>query len=104
MNLLTLEFFFANPITEGKFQITISSSKDAEQAMCLEPLTKTKKIFRLENWLSAFHLFVGVYMRKYPHEAPALMKYGEVIQSLTAKGGNWRYYDNNFGFLRQSQQ
>ena len=64
---------------------------------------KTKMIFTLENWLSAFHVFVGVYTWKYPHEAPALMKYGEVIQSLAAKGGNWRYYDDNFRFLRQSQ-
>lgn len=90
----------SNPITEGKFQITISSSKEAEQAMCLEPLTRTKKIFTLENWLRAFHVFVGVYTRKYPHEAPALMKYGHVIQSFTAKGGNWTHYDDNFRFFK----
>lgn len=80
----------SNPITEGKFQITYSSNKQAEHAMSLEPLTKTKKISMLKNWLSAFHVFGGVYIYKsrgyiYPQGALALMKYGEVIQSLAAK-------------------
>ena len=52
----------SNPITKGKFQITISSNKQAEHAMCLEPLTKTKKISMLKNWLSAFHVFGGVHI------------------------------------------
>ena len=31
------------------------------------------------------------------------MKYGATIQDLAARGHNWRYYDENFRFLRQSQ-
>ena len=31
------------------------------------------------------------------------MKYGEVVQDLAARGGNWKFYDDNFHFLRQSQ-
>lgn len=31
------------------------------------------------------------------------MKYGEVVQDLAARGHNWRFYDENFRFLRQSQ-
>ena len=41
---------------------------------------------------------MGVYCRKF-HEAPALMKYGEVVQDLA----NWKFYDENFRFMRQSQ-
>ena len=31
------------------------------------------------------------------------MKYGEVVQDLAARGGNWKFFDDNFHFLRQSQ-
>ena len=31
------------------------------------------------------------------------MKYGEVIQDLAVRGFNWRLYDENFRFLRQTQ-
>ena len=92
-----------NPITEGKFQITISSGNDNAQTVCLEPVAKTKKILSLDHWLSALHVFVGVYTQKYPSEAPALMKYGEVIKNLAARGCNWRFYNENFRFLRQTQ-
>ena len=31
------------------------------------------------------------------------MKYGFTIQDLAVRGHNWRFYDENFRFLRQSQ-
>lgn len=30
------------------------------------------------------------------------MKYGEIIQDLASRGQNWKFYDENFRFLRQS--
>ena len=30
------------------------------------------------------------------------MKYGELIQDLAGRGHNWRFYDENFRFLRQA--
>lgn len=35
-------------------------------------------------------------------EAPALMKYGEVVRDLAARGGDWRFYDTQFRNLRQT--
>ena len=72
-------------------------------SLCLEPVSKPKQIASIEMWNSCFLIFVGVYTSKYPTEAPALMKYGEIIQDLAARGHNWRYYDQNFRFLRQKQ-
>ena len=53
--------------------------------------------------MHAFHIFVDIYVQKYPNEAAALMKYANVIQGLAAKGHNWKYYDEHFRFLRQTQ-
>ena len=52
--------------------------------------------------MSAFHIFVTVYTRKCPADAPALMKYGDVIQDLASRSHNWKFYEN-FRFMRQSQ-
>ena len=94
----------SNPVFENKYQLTINNSdKGLVPSLCLEPVSKTKKYLSIESWLNCFHIFVGVYTLKYPNEAPALMKYGEVVQDLAARGHNWKFYDENFRFLQQSQ-
>lgn len=70
---------------------------------CLEPVARAKKNLLVETWLSCFHIFVGVHTSKFPHEAPVLMKYGEVVQDLAARGFYWKFYDENFRFLTQAQ-
>ena len=94
----------SNPVFESKYHLTINNSDSGlAPSFCLEPVSKTKKYISIESWLNCFHIFVGVYTRKYPTEAPALMKYGEVVQDLAARGHNWRFYDENLRFMRQSQ-
>ena len=93
-----------NPTLDGKFQLTLQNSNEGlSPALALEPLNKPKKITSIDIWLQAFHVFVGIYASHYPNEAPGLMKYGSTIQDLAARGHNWRFYDENFRFLRQSQ-
>ena len=101
-----LEFsaLLSNLVFENKYQLTINNSdKGLVPSLCLEPVSKTKKYLSIEFWLNCFHIFVGVYTRKYPNEAHALMKYGELVQDLAAQGHNWKFYDENFRFLWQSQ-
>ena len=99
-----LSALLSNPIFEDRYQVTIANSdKEKIPSLCLEPVSKVKKHLSIETWLSCFRIFVGVYTSRRPHEAPALMKYGEVVQDLAARGGNWKFYDENFRFLRQAQ-
>ena len=91
----------ANPVLVDRYQI---------QTAVLPPLfalnhwlsTKRYVTTIIETWLSSFHVFVGAYAKQFPHEAPALMKYGEIIQDLAGRGHNWKFYDENFRFLRQA--
>lgn len=80
-----------------------SEVKGALPSLCLEPAQKAKPITSIEQWTTAFQIFVGVYTAKFPQEAPALMKYGEVVRDLAVRGANWRYYDSNFRYLRQQK-
>ena len=89
-----LSALLSNPVFEDRYQVTITNSdKEKIPSLCLEPVSKAKKHLSIETWLSCFHVFVGVYTSRCPHEAPALMKYGEVVQDLAARGGNWKFYD-----------
>ena len=103
------EFFdfadlLSNPVFEDRYQLTLSNSSTQKfPALWVEPLSRAKKQMSIETWLSCLHIFVGVYTSRFPHEAPALMKYGEVVQDLAARGVNWKFYDENFRFLRQAQ-
>lgn len=94
----------SNPVHDNKYQLSVQGSGSGQAAaLTLEPVTKAKVIQTIDVWMNAFRIFVGVYTRKFPQEAPALMKYGDIVQDLAARGQNWRFYDENFRFLRQNQ-
>ena len=103
------EFFkfsllLSNPVQDDNYKLTVSYF-DREQlpSLCLQPANKAKRNLSIQAWISCFHIFVGVYTSRNPHEAPTLRKYGEVVQDLPAQGFNWKFYDENFRFLRQAQ-
>ena len=88
---------------DTRYQLSVSSQNGSSlPTLSLEPTQKAKHIANIETWTSAFQIFVGVYTGKYPMEAPALMKYGEVVRDLAARGGDWRFYDTQFRNLRQT--
>ena len=97
----------ANSPTEPQYHLSVTTSAVSGSAglptLCLEPTNKAKPLTSIDAWTSAFQIFVGVYTTKFPQEAPALMKYGEVVRDLAAQGANWRYYDTNFRYLKQQQ-
>ena len=87
---------------EDKYQISIVNGRSVQPSLFFEPSNKPKRIVNIEGWMSAFRIFVTVYTRKYPADAPALMKYGDVIQDLASRSHDWKFYDENFRFMRQS--
>ena len=88
---------------EDKYQISIVNGRSGQPSLFFEPSNKPKRIVNIEGWMSAFRIFVTVYTRKYPADAPALMKYGDLIQDLASRSHNWKFYDENFPFMSQSQ-
>ena len=45
---------------------------------------------------------MGIYIKRYPHEVPALIKYCDFIQYLASRAHNWKFYDENFRFFGQT--
>lgn len=58
----------------------------------------TYEIRQVSQWAQAFLVFVGICAEKFPQEAPALMKYGDMVQKLRKQVGDEAaiYYDKNF--------
>ena len=86
------------------FHLSLASdmaSSNDQPRIILEPNQKSKHINSVEMWVTAYQIFVGVYTQRYPIEAPLLMKYSDIIRDLAARGYNWRFYDENFRYLRQ---
>ena len=65
----------------------------------LEPLHNAK---RIQQWFSAFNIFVSVCSQKFTAETPRLVKYCEVVRDLAQKLGDWIWYDKQFRYLRQT--
>ena len=95
----------ANPVLADQYQITVNNSESSlNPSLCLEPLSKNKKVMTIETALSSFRVFVGAYTKELPYKVPALMKYEEIIQDFAGRGHNWTFYDENFRFLRQAHR
>ena len=91
--------------SNNSYSLSLKSTNDNSSAtpkLCLEPNDKPRRILHINQWLTAFNIFVSVYTERFNQAAPELMKYCETIRDISAKGGDWRYYDEQFRFLRQS--
>ena len=87
---------------DPKYNFTVkSSSLSSEPIVSLEPAQASKRIVTIDQWTTAFQTFVAIYTVRFPNSAPGLMKYSATVRDLAAKNANWRYYDENFRYLRQ---
>ena len=66
-----------------------------------EPLLNAKRIQSIQQWVSAFNIFVSVYFEKFTAETRRLMKYCEVVRDLAKKAGDWIWYDEQLCYLQQ---
>ena len=92
-----------NP-TNQKYALSVSSSggEFTQPQLTLEPSHTAKKVQSLNQWLSAFSIFVAIYSEKFAQETPKLMKYCEIVRDIAAKPGDWQFYDEQFRYIRQS--
>ena len=65
-----------------------------------------KKIDTLDKWLSAFHVFMAIFLEKHPNRAAELLKYAETIRlaSVQFPGTGWHAYDEQFRLRRVADQ
>ena len=88
--------------SDPKYNFTVNTSAKSNQPVfSLEPAQNSKRINSIDQWTLAFQIFAAVYTVRFPNMAPALMKYSATVRDLAGKNAHWKYYDENFRFLRQ---
>ena len=85
----------------SKYNFTVKSSGSKQPAVSLEPVQNPKRITSIDQWTTAFQVFVTFYTIRFPDSAPGLMKYSATVRDLAARKAHWRYYDENCRYLRQ---
>ena len=67
-------------------------------------ISTTYRFDSVAHWLSAFHVFVGIYCEKYPHDIGSLMKYADTIQNLARRSCDIAafMYDKTFRQWRET--
>ena len=89
---------------DPKYAVSVSSEQDLGHAkLWLEPVRKPKRIATFNQWSTAFNTFAAVYSIKYPSLAPTLLKYCKVLKDLAKRSAYWRWYDEQFRYLRQTK-
>lgn len=86
------------------YTLQLQSNENGQQVLSMVPNHKQPTIQTIEQWTTAFQIFVSILTQRSPQDSPALMKYGSVVRDLAAQSTNWRFYDKNFRQLRQEQQ
>lgn len=92
----------APPRERYALSLTSSGGVSGQPQLTLEPYQTPKKVTSIQQWLTAFNIFVTIYAEKAAGDAPKLMKYCEVVRDLSHKSADWLFYDEQFRYLRQS--
>ena len=99
-----IDFMSLLTVSPGETKYRLSVVNDnANPSLCFEHIKPKRKNLTIDQWLTAFNVFVAVYTVKAPNSISSLLKYCEVVRDIAAKQGNWRYYDEQFRFLCQSK-
>ena len=61
---------------------------------------KQRLVNTIERWLDAFEIFASHESKFRPACAPALFKYQNTVRDLAMRGGNWKYFDENFRWMK----
>ena len=89
---------------DNNYTFQLQSNEIGQQVLSMVPNHKRPTIQTIEQWTTAFQIFVSIFTQRFPQDSPALMKYGSVVRELAAQSANWRFYDEKFRPLRQEQQ
>ena len=89
-------------ISKYALSMTPSTGSSKQPRLTLKPYHTPKRVFNIQQWVSAFNIFVSIYIERYQSETLQLMKYCEVVRDIALSHGDWLWYDEQFRCLRQS--
>jgi hypothetical protein len=91
----------------GVLMVTLEPKQDATPLsfcqiggqVCFKPLPRrSKPITDIDQWTSAFFIFMSIFLERHPNRAIELIKYADLIRKFAANipGRGWLNYDKDF--------
>lgn len=77
--------------------VSLTLSQNRLLVQNLQP-SKSKDPLTFSEWQSAFHIYMAIFIEKYPDQAAHMLKYMEIIKGIKIRKGDeaWRFYDDQF--------
>ena len=89
--------------SDEHYTFRVEKGEGGKPALTLAPNPKRQTVQSIDQWVSAFQVFVAIYSVKVPQDTPALMKYDSIIRELVTLEANWKFHDENFRSIKQAQ-
>jgi len=89
------------PDVENEYALSFNSTSNQAQ---LKRTPKPKRPLNKLEWVSAFDIFLAVYIDKYPTQVADLLTYGQHIKEMMRRNEDWYAYDIKFRKGRESMK
>ena len=88
------------PSDWGQYSLALTTGTGAP-ALCLQPKRKAKLV-SINQWCSAFNLFMTNFLTKFPSQAQSILQYCETVRRIEKAGGDFVSIDENVRIQRQN--
>ena len=85
---------FVSSRTDEDEEFTMNFSSSGK--LSLQPVAKKGNVRDLTQWVAPFHVYMAVYIEKFPQAARSRIQYIKTIRDVDKSGGSWRFYDEQF--------
>ena len=79
---------FVSLRTDEDKQFTMNFSSSGK--LSLQPVAKKGNVRDLTQWVAAFHVYMAVYLEKFPQAARSMIQYIKTIRDVDKSRGSWR--------------
>jgi hypothetical protein len=97
-----------SPVDPWAIKLTPNSFAVQQIQTDVDSLTQeqVRSLSSFQEWTECFHIFIAIYIQKYPEEAPHLLKYMSTIKEINEMKGvvAFHYYDLRFRDLRKGNR
>ena len=68
---------------DNNYTFQLQSNDTGQQVLSMVPNHKRPTIQNIEQWTTAFQIFISIFTQRFPQDSPALMKYGSVVSRVS---------------------
>lgn len=90
---------------QNDVSVMVKLSANGEHDIALKPAQADQKMLNINQWLTAFHIYMDIFLETFPADLPGLLAYCSLVRDLERTHGQAarQFYDRTFRAHRQTQ-